>query len=173
MGRELSPEARLPLFALTVVLAAALLGALFLLDPALHARDPRRELAAPPPIISGGPGFARVSPHDRSPRAAVRVGRRFLRLYARLQTTPANAPARRELRALASLVLAQTLLAQPPQPGGGHARVSLLRARFEPLSDSAVRFHATLRRGSASLRVRCLVQLDRGAWTVTSLAATA
>jgi hypothetical protein len=173
MRRELSPSVRLQLFALAVVIAAAVVALLFVLHPAPNPHDaPRNSPASPPPVVSGGSGFADDARPVTASREAVRVGRRFLRLYVRLQTTPPDAVARRELRSLTSLALAHTLLAQPPEPAsGGHARRQLARVRAEPLSSSDVRLHARIRQRSSLLRVRCLVQRDQGRWTVTALTA--
>jgi hypothetical protein len=172
--RELSPASRLPLFALAAVAAAAVLALLVLLDPSAHARrahGPAR--AVPSPVAIGGSPSPAASPTP-APTGAVRVGARFLRLYARLQTEPLGGRAARQLRLLTSLALAHTLLAQPPQPAGGaHARGVVARIRVERLSWSAVLLHAAVRHGGALLRVRCLVQRDQGRWTATALMAAA
>ena len=170
MKRELPAASRPPLFSVAVLAAVAVLVLLLLFDPSPHAGHAS---TAPPPVVIGGSiSPAAASPH--APRAAVALGRRFLRLYARLQTEPLDARAVRQLRSLASLVVAQTLLDQPPQPaGGGHARAVVARIRVEGLSSSAVRMHAAVRLAGALLRVRCLVQRDTNRWTVTALTATA
>jgi hypothetical protein len=167
--RELPPAARLPLFGLVMLAATALLAVLVLLDPSPHPRPPSP--TAPPPLVLGG--SASHAPSARhAPVAAVAVGRRFLRLYARLQTEPLEARATVQLRSFASLALARTLLAQPPQPAGGaQARGVVARIRVERLSSSAVLLHAAVRHGGAVLRVRCLVQRDQGRWTATALTA--
>jgi hypothetical protein len=168
--RELPAASRLPLFALAALVAAAVVALLFVLDPARHqAHRPRPAPSGPPGVVYGSP--SPVSPPVPRPApGAVAVGRRFLRLYAQLQTRALDAHAARRLRALASLALARTLLAQPPQPaGGGHAPATLTPVRVEPLSSSAVLLHAAIRQGHALLRLRCLVQLDRGHWTTTAL----
>jgi hypothetical protein len=68
----------------------------------------------------------------------------------------------------------RTLLAQPPLPaGGGRSPAVLVRARPEWLSSSAVLLHGAVRQGGVVARVRCLVQRDRGRWTVTALTAAA
>jgi hypothetical protein len=173
MRRELSPSARLPLFALAVVIAAAVVALLFVLHPARHPDDAARNSpTSPPPVVIGSSRFTGDAQRVSASREALRVGRRFLRLYVRLQTTPPDAVARRELRSLTSLALAHTLLGQPPAPaGGGRAPQQLARVRAEPLSASDLRLHARIRQRSSLLRVRCLVQRDQGRWTVTALSA--
>ena len=165
----------MPLFGVSVLIAAAVLSLLFLLDPSPRAHHAAPAApSAPPPAVYGGFASPTVSAPPHAPARAVVLGRRFLRLYARLQTKPLDAHAARQLRGVASLALAHTLLAQPPQPGGGgHAPAALARVRVERLSSSAVLLHAAIRHGHAVPRVRCLVQLDRGRWTVTALTAAA
>jgi hypothetical protein len=172
--RELSPRALWPLFGLVMLLAAAVLALLFALAPTPGARHgAHARPAAPPPLIFGG-GSSPTSSVPRISRGALVVGRRFLRLYAQLQTRLLDAEAAGRLRSLASLALARTLLAQPPQAaGGGHTPASLVHVRAERLSASAVSLHAAFRRHGALWRVRCLVQRDRGRWTVTALTAVA
>jgi hypothetical protein len=167
---ELSPASRLPLFALAVAIAAGVVALLFVLDPTPHQAGRHRPSAsAPAAVVYSSPSPLSASAPRPAP-VAVAVGRRFLRLYVRLQTTTPDVPAVRELRSLSSLALARTLIAQPPQPaGGGHARGELAHLQVEPLSSVAVRLHATIRRGSSLLRVRCLVQRDQDRWTVTAL----
>lgn len=171
MRRELSTHTRLPFFALLVVLTAAALALLLALDPTSHSQDRSRSLRTRPPAVIAGSGSADDDRRPRAPRNAVRVGRRFLDLYVRLQTTPPDALALRELRSLSSLSLAHTLLAQPPAPAGGRAARKLARVRIESATSGDVRIHAEILRGPSLLRVRCLVQRDQGRWTVTALSA--
>jgi hypothetical protein len=170
--RELSAASRLPLFALAVAIAAAVMALLFVLEPLPHrAHRPRPAAPAPPAVVYGSPSHLSASAPRPAPRA-VAVGRRFLRLYDRLQSEPLGPSAARELRSLASLALARTLLTQPPLPAGGGRMPGLLRRiRVEWLSSTGVLLHAAFRHGRSLLRMRCLVQLDRGRWTVTVLTA--
>jgi hypothetical protein len=171
---DLSAASRLPLFALAVLAAAAVLSLLWLLDRSPQAPQPGRPSpAAPRPLVLGGSASpAPATTH--APLAAVVVGRRFLRLYACLQTESLDARAAHRLRSFTSLALAGTLLAQPPRSaGGGRARAALARVRVERLSSSAVLLHAAVRRAGALLQVRCLVQRDQSRWTVTALTAAA
>jgi hypothetical protein len=170
--RELSPVSRLPLVALAVVIATGVVALLFVLDPSPHhSRPARAAYPDPPAVVYGAPSPLSASA-PRSAPVALAVGRRFLRLYARLQSKPLGPFAARQFRSLASLALTHTLLAQPHQPAGdGHARATLARVRVERLSASAILLHAAVRHGDPLLRVRCLVQRDHNRWTVTALTA--
>jgi hypothetical protein len=172
--RELSPASRLPLFALAVAIAAVVVALLLMLDPASHQAQRARPAGAPPSAVVYGSPSPLSAPAPRAAPAAVAVGRRFLRLYARLQSRPLGSSAAAQLHSLASLALARTLLAQPPLPaGGGRARASRVATRPERLSPSAVLLHAALRHAGALVQVRCLIQRDRSRWTVTALTAAA
>jgi hypothetical protein len=173
--RELSPTSRLPLFALAVVIAVAVVALLFVLDPTQHQeRSPKPARSAPPAVVYGGSFSPASASPPRPAAAAVAVGLRFLRLYAQLQSRPLGPSAAVPLRALSTLALAHTLLAQPPLPAGGaHSPARVVRVRAERLSSSAVLLHAAVRHFGALPRVRCLVQRDRGRWTVTTFTAAA
>ena len=75
---------------------------------------------------------------------------------------PLSPPSAPQVRSLATLALAQALLAQPPQAAGGTTPAVLRSVHAEPLSTSAVRVHGAIRRAGALLRVRCLVQRELG-----------
>lgn len=173
MRHQRSNRSRAPLFGLLVVGAATALALLFLLAPVNRDHRPLQPApAGPPPLVTGGPQAADGSQRERALLGAAGVGRRFLRLYVRLQITPPDKAAQRELRSLTSMALAETLLAQPAQSAGGERAHRLLgRVRVEALSSSDVRLHAAIREGRWLLRVRCLVQHDQGRWAVTALTA--
>lgn len=170
MKRELSPASRLLLFALAVAIAAVALALLFVLDPSPHhAHRARPAAPAPPAVVYGSPSPLSAAEPPPAP-AAVAAGRRFLRLYARVQSQPLGSSAARELRSLSSLALARTLLAQPPLPAGGaRSGAALVAVRPERLSSSGVLLHAAVRNAGSLVRVRCLLQRDKKRWTVTAL----
>jgi hypothetical protein len=167
--RQLSPRSRLPLFAVVCVLLAGLVVLLAFVQRPGEVRPPAHRDAAPAPQVQGIAGTP--ARPERAPAHAVAVGRRFLRLYVALQRRALGDVGARQLRAVASLALSNTLLSQPPQPAGGDTAPVLVRVASERVSNTAVRLHATLRRGGARFPLRCLVLRDRGRWTVTALAA--
>lgn len=167
MKRLLSPSSRLPLLAAVCVLLAGLLLVLALVQHPHPARRRSQAAADLTPQVQGPTAASRVP--ERPSVRAVAVGRRFLRLYVALQRRPLDEEGARRLRAVASLALSNTLLSQPPQPAGGPTAPELVRADSERVSDTAVRLHATVRQAGARVPLRCLVQRDRGRWTVTAL----
>jgi hypothetical protein len=155
---------RLALFGLAATATFLITALLAFSQPGAPAAP--RALAAPE--VSGGP-VPTARPPSPDP-AGVAVGRRFLALYARYHGAPLNARARRSLRRLATLELADQLLSQPPPASRRQPQLRPRSLRAIRRSGELVVISAVLATGGARVRVSCRVaRAERRRWVVTDL----